>query len=107
MEENTQPKSRDEWFALVKAHEESKQSQIEFCKIHNIKPHQLAYYKQQYQLKFGNPKAESGFTSVVLNEATNKPAEIKIVLPNGFSCWVPSNIGSEHLKKLLGAILSC
>jgi hypothetical protein len=34
-------------------------------------------------------------------------SEIKIFLPNGFSCVIPSAIDSLQLKRLMEVLLSC
>lgn len=108
MEENKQPKTREEWFSLVLEHKDSKLTQADFCKEKNIKPHQLSYYRQQYYLKMGKPKDDFPFSQVVLNSAkTQAQTEIKIELPNGFICYVSSSTSSDNLKRLIGILMSC
>ena len=108
MEEIIQPKSREEWLALVKEYENSNFSQSEFCKERNLTLHKFVYYRQQLRLQNDKSSVQHSFTPVVVSSSQKINAnEIKIELPNGFCCYVSSNIQSEHLKKLLGTILSC
>lgn len=107
MEQNNQPKTREDWFNLVKAHTDSPLSQAEFCKERNLKPHQFCYYRRQYFLKFETP-IKKEFTPMVVNPTKNNHvSDIKIELPNGFSCYVATHISSEILKKLISTLLSC
>lgn len=108
MEEINQPKTREEWFALVNEYENSNFTQAEFCKKRNLTLHKFVYYRQQLRSQNVKSTTEHSFTPVVVNQAHKaSSSEIKIELPNGFSCYVSSTISPDYLKKLLGAILSC
>jgi hypothetical protein len=104
------PKTRSEWFALVKEFERSHTTQINFCKQKGLILGRFTYYVQVYR-KDTNPtpkKEAPSFSQVVVNQPlSSSQYEIKIELPNGFRCQVPSNMSSEALKKIVGALLSC
>jgi hypothetical protein len=103
------PKSRSEWFALAKEFEQSKTTQINFCKQKGIIRSRFTYYVQIYRKDINpTPKETPSFSQVVVNQPlSSSQQEIKIELPNGFRCQIPLNISSEALKKLIGALLSC
>lgn len=104
------PKSRSEWFALVKEFEQSNTTQINFCKQKDLILGRFTYYVQVYrkEIKLTPKKETPSFSQVVVNQPSSPPQhEIKIELPNGFRCQVPSNVSAEQLKKILGAILTC
>jgi hypothetical protein len=107
---NNSPKSRSEWFALIKEFEQSNTTQINFCKQKGLNLGRFTYYVQIYRKNIEpTPKYEApSFSQVVVNQPlSSSQHEIKIELPNGFRCQVPSNISSEVLKKIMGALLSC
>lgn len=105
-----QPKSRSEWFSLVKEFEQSNTTQINFCKQKGLILCRFTYYAQIYRKNVKTiPKQEApSFSPVVVKQPlSSSQYEIKIELPNGFRCQIPSNISSESLKKIMGALLSC
>jgi hypothetical protein len=105
------PKSRSEWFALVKEFEQSNTTQINFCKQKVLILGRFTYYAQIYRkdIKSASKYETPSFSQVVINQphSSSSHHEIKIELPNGFRCQIPLNISSEALKKLIGALLSC
>lgn len=108
--ENSVPKNRSEWFALVKEFEQSEMSQISFCAQKGIILSRFTYYVQLYRKTIKpTPKQEApSFSEVAVNQSpSTSPHEIKIDLPNGFRCQVPSSISSEALKKIMGTLLTC
>lgn len=104
------PKSRTEWFALVKEFEQSDITQTDFCKQKGLILGRFTYYVRIYRKDMKPaPTCESpSFSQVVVKQPPiASQSEIKIELPNGFRCQVPSSISPEALKKIVGALLSC
>jgi hypothetical protein len=107
MNSETQPKSRAEWFDLVKDQMASGLTQTEFCKNHNLILARFTYYKKQLSLET-DQQSDASFSPVIVNQPLNvKISDIKIELPNGFRCHVPTTISSEKLKQLIGVLISC
>ncbi len=103
------PKSRPEWFALVKEFEQSNTTQINFCKQRGLILARFTYYVQIYRKNIQpTSKQEAPSFSQVINQPFGSSQhEIKIDLPNGFRCQIQSSILPETLKKIMGALLSC
>lgn len=104
MSNANQPTTREEWFVLVDEQTTSGLTQTEFCKQRNLKPCRFSYYKQLH-----SPSQPKGtFSPVKVNhELSVENGNIKIDLPNGFCCHVPSNISADKLKILIGALVLC
>ena len=102
------PKDRSAWFALVNEFEQSNITQKDFCKQKGLILGRFTYYVQIYrQSKKPTSKNElPSFTQVTVNQSSFQH-EIKVELPNGFRCQVPSSILPEALKKIMGVLLSC
>ena len=102
MNHDNQPKTREEWFKVVDAQAASGLSQTEFCKQHNLIMCRFSYYKAQR-----TPIQPKGlFSQVKVNQDTSA-GNIKIDLPNGFCCHIPSTISAEKLKTIIGALILC
>lgn len=102
--------SRKQWFLLVEEHAQSNLTQKEFCKEKDLSLVRFGYYAQRYRKQNVNKELlqPSTFSEVFVQSKPNSIThEIKIELPNGFRCNVSSAIQADHLKKILGAILSC
>lgn len=107
---NNQPATKEEWYSYIQDHEKSGISRAKYCKQKGLILGRFAYYCQQYskQHKMTSSENSPSFSPIVINQPMNLSSnEIKIELPNGFRCQVPSSIAPEMLKKLLGALLSC
>lgn len=104
MSNDTQPASREEWFALIDEQVVSGLSQTAFCKQRNLTLCRFTYYKQ-----LRNQSAPKGtFEPVkVRHEQSPSTGMIKIDLPNGFCCHVPSTVSADKLKSIIGALLLC
>jgi len=110
--------NREKWFALIKEQENSGLSQIEFCKINQINYAKFCYYKNALIIK---PLKISSASKQEASEATKnnfskiniKPhpvisiAEIKLSLPNGINCIIPSHVEMRQIKMLVEVLLSC
>jgi hypothetical protein len=98
------------WEELIEEQEKSGLSQIEFCKQRNLKASQFGYYrgviKSKDKIKT-NQKNQQLFSAVQIKKPDLTASEIKIILPNGFQCVIPSAMDTAQLKKIMGALLSC
>ncbi len=104
------PTSRAEWFLIIEEYQNSNLTQSEFCKQNNVVLAKFVYYLQIYrkQNNIKSQKEKPSFSEISISQPISSAAsEIKIELPNGFRCQVPSSISPEVLKKILGALLSC
>jgi hypothetical protein len=107
MNSENQPKSRAEWFNLVKDQMASGLTQTEFCKSHNLILARFTYYKKQLSLET-DQQSDASFSSVIVNQSLNvKATDIRIELPNGFRCYIPTMIAPEKLKQLISVLISC
>ena len=99
------------WNVLIEEQEKSGLSQIEFCKQRNIKPSHFGYYrgviKSKDKIKATQVNQQLFSAVQIKNTESNKLSEVKITLPNGFQCVIPSAMDAVQLKKLMGALLSC
>ncbi len=109
--DHTQKQSnrRAQWQSLVEKQEKSGLSQKEFCESHGIELSQFVYYRTIFKTKkLDEAKAGPLFTAVgIKTKDISSPIEVKIVLPNGFQCFVPSLITSHALKSMMEVLLSC
>jgi len=99
-----QPKTRDEWFAIIDEQQASGLSQKEFCTQRNLILCRFTYYKQiRAQLM-----PTGSFTPIkIRHEELSNVGVIKIDLPNGFCCHVPSTVPADKLKSIIGALMLC
>lgn len=96
------------WKVLIAEHEKSGLSQVEFCKERNIKLSHFGYYRSIIKSKNHANTNSKLFSAVQIKKPElNLSAEIKIILPNGFQCMIPSAIDSLQLKRIMEALLSC
>lgn len=104
-----EPRNRSEWFLIVEEYQTSNLTQAEFCKQKNLTLAKFVYYLQIYRKQNNiRQKEKPSFSEIsILQPITSPTNEIKIELPNGFRCQVPSAISTDALKKILGALLSC
>jgi len=104
----TRVKSNEEWKALIDEHEKSGLTQIKFCAQKNISPGKFGYYRSLLLIK-DKPeiKAQSLFTPIQIKKPDAILADIRLILPNGFECYLPSNIAPAQIKQLIGVLLSC
>jgi hypothetical protein len=109
MNVNEQSTRHAKWQALVEEQEKSGVSQTEFCKQHNIAFSQFGYYRGLLKAKtHPKPKQPPLFSPVQIQKVSTKISEeIKIILPNGFQCYLPASIEITQIKRLMEALLSC
>jgi len=97
---------------LVEAQESSGLTQKEFCIQHGLVLSQFVYYRalcKKIKSSSMHTNPVSSFTpiKVVSNEPRINPADIRITLPNGFSCQIPHDYSPERVRHLMQALLSC
>lgn len=99
------------WKELIEEQEKGGFSQIEFCKQRNLKASQFGYYRGVIKSKDKIKTIQNNqqlFSAVqIKNPESNKLSEIKIILPNGFQCVIPSTMDAVQLRKIMEALLSC
>ncbi|MEO8402930.1 MAG: hypothetical protein ABI597_14250 [Gammaproteobacteria bacterium] len=97
------------WQALIEEQERSGQTQAGFCKQREVSSAQFSYYRGLIKAKTNNKLTDSNLFSAIhmKKNESNSLAEIRIILPNGFQCYLPSQIDISQVKKLMEALLSC
>ena len=97
------------WQVLVEDQEKSGLSQTEFCKQHNLAVSQFGYHRRSLKARERVQSAKPElFSAVQIKKPETKMSdEIKIVLPNGFQCYLPASIDSMQIRRLMEALLSC
>jgi len=97
-----------QWEELISNQKKSGLPQKEFCKLHNITLAQLGYHRGLIKSKERVKKNQKLFSEVQIKQPVlNVTSEIKIILPNGFQCFIPSTIDILQVKRLMEALLSC
>ena len=102
------PNSYEEWQLLAEEHKKSGLTQKEFCKQKNISLVRFGYYLQRLRKQTQSDSSEKSpvFSQVLINKSSSE-TEVKIELPNGFKCTIPSIFPTEQLKKIICVLLSC
>lgn len=97
------------WQSLVEEQEKSGLSQTKFCKQKNIVLSQFTYYRGLIKAKVQSDVVNSkSFTPIQINKnASSISADVRIVLPNGFQCFIPCHIDVLSIKRLVEVLLSC
>lgn len=96
------------WKELVESQEKSGLSQLEFCRQHNLVPSKFGYYRSVLKSQDKVNANQPLFSTVQIKKpAQNTLSEIKIILPNGFQCFIPVAMDTPHVKRLMEALLSC
>lgn len=108
MSSTKNPDQNIQWEELISKQEKSGLSQKEFCKQNNIRLPQLGYHRGLIKSKERIKKNQKLFSEVQIKQPTlNVTSEIKIILPNGFQCFISSTIDTLQVKRLMEALLSC
>lgn len=109
MNKTEQLSRREQWQAIVDKQEQSGLSQTEYCKQNNLVLAKFAYYRGIFKANActASPKLDI-FSSIKINKPTqNSSSDIRIMLPNGFQCFIPSQVDASHIKRLMEILLSC
>lgn len=105
---NKQPKTRSEWNGLIEEYQKSHLTQPAFCKEKGLILHRFVYSIQRYRKQNKLSQPSPSFSPVVIKpSAHSSHSEIKIELPNGLRCQVPTTLSLDSIKELLGALLRC
>jgi hypothetical protein len=101
-------KNKEEWQALILEHAESGLSQTEFCQQKNISVSKFGYHRSLLMThdKF-KTKAQNIFTPIHIKKPEPITANIRLILSNGFQCFLPCHIDPNQVKQLLRVLLSC
>jgi hypothetical protein len=99
----------EQWQTIVNKQEQSGLSQTEYCKQNNLVLSQFTYYRGVIK---GSERAISPkldiFTPIKINKTEqSQSSDIRILLPNGFQCFIPSHVDTLHIKRLMEVLLSC
>jgi hypothetical protein len=97
------------WRSFVEEQETSGLTQSAFCKSHNLVLSQFVYYRGLIKSRESkNAVIVKSFTAVQVSRTdANSASEIRIVLPNGFQCYVSIQVEVLQIKLLVEALLSC
>ena len=109
MKSEEQLERREKWRELVEKQEQSGLSQTEYCKQHNLSIPQFTYYRGLIKASSRIPSQKlKAFTPIKINKTEPiTSADIRIVLPNGFQCFIPCSVDAPHVKRLVEVLLSC
>ena len=99
-----------DWKLLIEEQSKSGLTQKAYCESKGVKLSHFVYYKSQLKTKAVLDKKAIKlpvFTPIKLKESNPPVGEIKILLPNGFQCFIPLQTETLQIKNLLGVLLSC
>jgi len=100
--------TRADWFDYIKEQEKNGISQAEFCKQKQLSTCQFSYYRGLHVKLLNEHKIEPSFSQIAIKKKLSPDIEpISIELPNGFRCQVATNITSDQLRTVIGALLQC
>ena len=96
------------WRELVAEQEKSGLSQIEFCRQRELVLSKFTYYRSVIKSQEKVNATKKLFSPVQIKPSGPKAVlEIKIILPNGFQCFIPAMMDVSQIRRLMEALLSC
>lgn len=100
---------REQWQTIIDKQEQSGLSQTKYCKQNNLVLSQFTYYRGIIKAnERAIPAKLDNFSPIKINKSVQNPSpDIRILLPNGFQCFIPSQADTSHIKRLMEALLSC
>lgn len=106
--DSNKAKKYEKWNNLIAEQEKSSLSRRKFCEERSIKLTTFNYYCVALKTK-EKPLTPSNLFNVVKIKKSNNDTSIKvrIVMPNGFQCFVPSHVDPIQIKALVEVLLSC
>ena len=105
---NERALNRERWQGLIEEQSKSGLTQAEFCKQHNIVLSQFVYYRGISKGKTKSPSEHNELMPIKISKPHSKvSSEIKLLLPNGLQCLVPSEIDITQIKLLVETLLRC
>jgi hypothetical protein len=94
----------DYWQSKIKEWQASNLSQSAFCRQAGIKLSTFIYWRSQFSDPENNNSNKFIQVKVVKDIKKNKSIFIKIKLLTGHTVYLPAEIGSNEIAKLLGLI---
>ena len=94
------------WRILVEEHEKSGLSQREFCMQHSLVVSQFNYYRTQFKAQQPS-KNINELMPIQLQKNSSGSNEIRLLLPNGLQCILPSQLDVIQIRRLVEVLLSC
>lgn len=100
---------REQWLAIVEKQKKSGLSQTEYCKQNNLIISQFTYYRGLIKASERRVSPKSNvFTPIKIQKTEQcSTADICVLLPNGFQCFIPTHTDASQIKRLMEALLSC
>lgn len=96
------------WKELIAEQEKSGLSQLEFCRQRNLVSSKFGYYRSVIKSQDKVNANQKLFSAVQIKKPEqNASSEIRIILPNGFQCFIPAAMDTLRVKHLMEALLSC
>ncbi len=103
--ENPTPKEekRARWASHIEQWNASGQSQSDYCRQHQLKLHQLVYWKQVFNTQHKvKPPAENKFIAVQLTRSPIPPTQEMIIqLPNGIRIESAQSNNLELIREMV------
>ena len=100
---------RTKWASLLEEQKLSGKNQKDFCTERGLSSSSMSYTRSALKTEKATKltSKNKNLAPVKIIDSDASPFEIKITLPNGFSCSLPSSVSSSYLKQIMGALLSC
>jgi hypothetical protein len=104
-----QEKRYNRWLSLIEEQEKSGLTQKQFCEQHKLVLSQFVYYRLELKKKEKAPALKPpNFAPVQIQENKNNTAtNIRVLLPNGMQCVLPSHMDVRQVKQWVEVLLSC
>jgi len=105
-----QTERRAKWRALVNQQKQSGLTQREFCKEQQLKLSTFAYYASVFSNKKKNSEkiSNNNFIPVeIRNSSKHKAVKLKIIFPNGMTCFLPEDLEINTIKKFIEVLNAC
>ncbi len=91
---------RAAWFKIIEDYNNSGQSQVDYCRQHNINKDHFAYYLSRWRLK--NTGATKTVSFMEMQVVAPTPINKWILnIANGISLEVPQNTSMQQLSELI------
>jgi hypothetical protein len=99
---NTKEQKRAHWGNVIKEWKASGESQSHYCRLHNIKPHQLTYWAQISKPKppAERPANPKGF--VALQVTDTQPTGLTLRLPSGLQLEGVTTRNLSVVREIIG-----
>ena len=93
------------WKQHIESWQETGLTQTEYCRRHNLKPHQLVYWKK----RFSKTEAGVSFVPIKLDDLLDIPAQpngaaLCLVINNQFTIEIRHGFDGQLLRQLIFAL---